>query len=517
MYSQIARPYSSGLFFVLLSVYFLQDFIFNNNVKKSSIVWFIITSSLSAYNHYFSLLTILLIGIFGLFLVKKENLTTYILSGLAIILLFVPHIQISLHQLSLGGLSWLNKPTPSSILMYFGYIFNYYVLLYITISIILVLGLILNNGFKAIKYSIFSLSVFISPIIIGYTYSIKISPILQFSVLIFSFPFLLMFITSFIKELNFKLNTLIVSIILILGIFSITTIRKHYTTAYNSPFYNIAKNLSDDIKNYGNNNMSEVFTLNGNLSVNKYLNELNIDTNKLNANYQVSEFNFFDFKTFLDNSKTNYFALGSTGGVSDLYLLDIIKQKYPYLTKATDSYFLFSKTKKTKTIINTSIIDTIYKSTLNFTNNSQWKYNKNKVFTDSLTSKKYYFYDTDEWGISINLNLDSVLENKNNVIITKAVVKAENKNSNILLVSEITNNDSLLHWASSKTLDFTNNTTEQISIYNSNFLQDINIDDNAISKIYLWNKDKNKIKVYSVEIVILKGFKNPYGILMPLN
>jgi len=515
MYSQIARPYSSGLFFVLLTVYFLQDFIFNSNVKKSSIIWFIIASSLSSYNHYFSLLTILLIGTFGIFIVKKENLKIYVLSGVTIILLFVPHIQISLHQLSLGGLSWLNKPTPKSILMYFEYIFNYCWLLFIIINILLLVSFIFNNGIKTLRFSVFSILIFILPIIIGYTYSIKISPILQFSVLIFSFPFLLMFVTSFIKELNFKLNITIVSIILIIGIFSLTVIRKHYTITYKSSFYNIAKILSKDINKYGNNNISEVFTLNGNFYINKYLNEFDIDTNKLNANYQVGEFNFFNFKSFLENSKTNYFALGSTGGVSDLYLLDIIKQKYPYLTEATDSYFLFSKTTKSA-VINTSIIDTIYKNTLNFTNNNKWKYDKNKVFTDTLTSKKYYLYDSEEWGISINLDLDSILSNKNNIIIAKAIVKSENKNTNILLVSEITSNDSLLHWSSSSTSEFTKNTTELTVIYNSKFLQDINIYKNTFSKIYLWNKNKNIIKVYNFEIIILKGLNNPYGRLMPL-
>ncbi len=515
MYSQIARPYSSGLFFVLLAVYFLQDFIFNDKVKKTSIIGFIIFSTLSSYNHYFSLLTILLIAVSALFLVKKENLKIYILSGLAIILLFVPHIQISIHQLSLGGLAWLSKPTPESILMYFGYIFNYCWLLYFINITILIIGLIFNNGFKTLKYSAFSLFVFVLPIIIGYVYSVKISPILQFSVLIFSFPFLLMFISSFIKELSFKLNTIIVGIILILGITSLTIVRKHYKITYKSPFYNIAENLSDDINKYGNNNISEVFTLNGNFYVNKYLNEFEIDTTKLKANYQVNKFNFIDFKKFLDNSNTNYFALGSTNGVSDLYLLDFIKKKYPYLIKANNSYFLFSKTLETP-VINTHIIDTVYKTTLSFSKNTLWKFDNNKVFTDTITSEKYYYYNTDEWGISINLNLDSILSDKNNIIITKAVVKSEHNNANILLVSEIINNDSLLHWSSSKTVDFTNNTTNSTTIYNSKFLQDINIGNNTISKIYLWNKDKNKIKLYSVEIVILKGIKNPYGRLMPL-
>jgi len=516
MYSQIARPYSSGLFFVLLSVYFLQDFIFNNKVKTTSILWFIIASTLSAYNHYFSLLTILLIGIFGLLLVKKENLKVYMLSGLAIILLFVPHIQISLHQLSLGGLSWLSKPTTEAIVMYFGYIFNYCWLLFFVIDIILLVGFIFNNGFKTLKYSAFSLIVFILPIIIGYIYSVNISPILQFSVLIFSFPFLLIFISSFIKELNFKLNIGIVSIILILGTLSLTLFRKHYTITYNSPFYDVATNLSDDIKKYGNNNISEVFTLNGNFYVNKYLNEFEVDTTQLNANFQVHELSFFDFKNFLDNSNTDYFALGSMAGIRDLYLLDIIKQKYPNTVKITESYYLFSK-RKENTTISTNIVDTVYNSICSFDNNKLWKFDNNKVFIDSITNEKYYYYNTDEWGISIELSLDSILSDKNNIIITKTVVQSADDNPDVLLVSEIINKDSLLHWSSSKISEFAINTTDRINIYNTKFLQNINIEKNSIIKSYLWNNSKKRIKIYSFEILVLRGNKNPYGRLMPLD
>lgn len=515
MYSQIARPYSSGLFLILLSVYFLQAFIFDERLKKSSIIGFILISTLSAYNHYFSLLTILLIGILGLFLVKKENLKIYFISGLSIILLFVPHIKISLYQLSLGGLSWLGKPTPSFILNYLEYSLNYCWLLFFIIGIIFIAGFVYNNGYKTIRFSIFTFLIFILPIIIGYTYSVKISPILQFSVLIFSFPFLLMFLSSFIKELNYKANIALVASILLVGILSLTVTRKHYTVTYNSAFYKVAKNLTYDINKYGNNNVSEVFILNGNFYVNKYLHEFEVDTTKLNANYQVGGFNINEVKNFIKTSNTNYFALAAINGISYLYLIDIIKNDYPYLVKATDTYFLFSKNKQ-KLNKFTSIIDTVYSSKTNFINTSKdWKFNSQSVITDSTTHEKYYYYNTEEWGVSIDLNLDSTLSNKNNIVITKAVVQSEKDNANILLVSELSNSDSLLHWSSNSIYDYSKSSLNKTTIYNTKPLQDIEIGKNGSLKIFLWNNNKNKIKVFSIELTILQGFNNPYGQFMP--
>jgi len=39
----------------------------------------------------------------------------------------------------------------------------------------------------------------------------------------------------------------------------------------------------------------------------------------------------------------------------------------------------------------------------------------------------------------------------------------------------------------------------------------------TFNKIYLWNNNKNEFDVFEIEIIILNGKLNPYGILEPLN
>ena len=76
LYSQIARPYSAGLFFVLLTLHGWNGFIFlqkNQKPKFYSLIVFITGMILSMYNHYFSFLMVAIIGISGLFMVSNIN------------------------------------------------------------------------------------------------------------------------------------------------------------------------------------------------------------------------------------------------------------------------------------------------------------------------------------------------------------------------------------------------------------------------------------------------------------
>jgi uncharacterized membrane protein len=70
MYSQIERPYVSGLFFSLAMVYFWTQLIQNpeKHFYRNSI-FYILFSSLCAYNHHFSLLFTAIVGLTGLFLI----------------------------------------------------------------------------------------------------------------------------------------------------------------------------------------------------------------------------------------------------------------------------------------------------------------------------------------------------------------------------------------------------------------------------------------------------------------
>ena len=104
------------------------------------------------------------------------------------------------------------------------------------------------------KFRIIAISWFLIQFIIGYFYSVKVNPVLQYSTLIFVFPFLLMFLFSFIKEMRAKFK--IVITIIILGCTSCTLIfqRKHYSVFYKEPNEQMVLNTLNAIHRIGDTN-----------------------------------------------------------------------------------------------------------------------------------------------------------------------------------------------------------------------------------------------------------------------
>ena len=176
MYSQIARPYISGLFFTLLMVYFLTKIILQKDGKKyTNCAFFIISASLCTYNHHFSLLFALIVAISGLFLLKRNQFLPYLLSGILIFVLYIPHLPVFFYQLKIGGVEgWLGKPNNDYLIVYLKYIFQYSIYVYFLVFGLIIFGLIqLKNNTNSFnkKYFILSIIWFLLPFLIGFFYS----------------------------------------------------------------------------------------------------------------------------------------------------------------------------------------------------------------------------------------------------------------------------------------------------------------------------------------------------------
>ncbi len=87
LYSQIARPYASGLFLTLLLVYSWSKYI-RKGYKSMDLVLFVLFAVLASYNHHFSLLFAAIVGISGLWFVEQNKRMSYIAAGIAIFILY---------------------------------------------------------------------------------------------------------------------------------------------------------------------------------------------------------------------------------------------------------------------------------------------------------------------------------------------------------------------------------------------------------------------------------------------
>ncbi|MEQ8907599.1 MAG: glycosyltransferase family 39 protein [Vicingaceae bacterium] len=216
-YTQLARPYAYGFFACSFFAYSLLQFRSSPNSKKAHLL-FVISLCLSFIMHYLATLSaaLMLITAFALFGYKywKRFLGLTLIS--ALILLF--HLTITLGHLEIGGLNWLPLPKPSFYREFLYYAFNSTVLFALWPFILLLASLFLSPQLKKFKAQLWVLILATFPYLIIYFYTLHYNPVMQFSSLLFSFPFYLLFLFSFLGKTKLKVwFTLCFSSILLLG------------------------------------------------------------------------------------------------------------------------------------------------------------------------------------------------------------------------------------------------------------------------------------------------------------
>ena len=162
----------------------------------------------------------------------------YIGFGIAVALLYLPHLNIILYQLGKGGVGeWLSKPDVYFLFDYMRYIFHFSNLVLLITALIIVYGLFQFTRINGYGKKVLILAVWVFlPFLIGFIYSIKVSAVLQFSVLIFSFPFLLLLLFGHFKELSNRQNTILVIILIVANSLTLIVNREHYRHMYESVY-----------------------------------------------------------------------------------------------------------------------------------------------------------------------------------------------------------------------------------------------------------------------------------------
>ncbi len=251
-YSQLARPYAAGLFFVLLFAAAWTKLVFGQ--KKPSIwlcVVFAFAAALTALSHNFSTATAGLIFLTGLFFLPKDRRKHYWLCGLGAVVIYSPNLPVFYHQLfeygSIGG--WLATPKSTFLIDFVQYTMNFSSLFMFTVGVVIILPIIYGHwqkGRNAMR--IVSVVWFLVVFAVAYVYSMLREPILQYSTLIFVYPFLLVTLFSLYKNrsLDAKVTVVAVLALLFVGIQSLVVEREYYQTMYEQGFDGIAKSIKND-------------------------------------------------------------------------------------------------------------------------------------------------------------------------------------------------------------------------------------------------------------------------------
>ena len=514
MYSQIARPYMSGMFFSLLMVYGWQRYLFSPG--KSPIAWlvlYVLASAVCTYNHYFSLLFAAMVGVTGLFFITRRKLITYALAGLGIFALYIPHLPIFFHQFSEKGVEgWLGKPGNDFIIDYTGYIFHFSPLVYAMVVLIIIAGIILQKGPGLLKSKFFyvSLAWFSLPILIGFFYSRYVNAVLQYSGLIFTFPFFLFLVFGNLPDFKRPVKYLAIPLISLVLILTLIYGRQYYSLFYQSRFKHVILDTEQTINQYGAEKCLVIMDTHKRIS-DYYYDALDIRFD----HFQYEDFtDRRDFIDLLKNSREDYLSL-AVNVRTDLALPGIIMQYFPNMIIKKDyfggNYYLFSK-KGSK--LKGSIL---YTSGNGLSGEEPgWSAIIDSLLLDSAGisgSPAYLMSGGQEFSPTFSFPLRELVFEKNDMIDVSVNIRNRDTLNQSLLVLGINGKHGLVEWTASHFQDYDPGNGEWYTVHHT-FRTTPNLRrKNLQVSVYIWNRDK--INFLSNDFIVRSRKGNPvlYGLM----
>ena len=490
-HSQLARPYAPGLFFVLLMTVFWNKILFST--KKPSIgtcLGFAVSACLAALSHNFSAAQAGLIFLTGLFFLPKDRRKAYWLSGVGAVALYAPHLPVFYYQTfiygSIGG--WLAKPKSTFLLDFLQYTMNYAPLFMFVMGIAIVLPFILQKPEKR-RYPIRWAAVawFVIIFALAFIYSLLREPILQYSTLIFCFPFLVLMMLSFHRNNSMTMPQTVIAVlaILFIGTSSLIINRQHFDLMYHQGYDQIAQRMQQD-----NDSIDDIrfatATLNGRFPE-FYQAKTNVHQRVIFSEYDHDLTNLLQW---LEKDDSEYLGFGWTDYVSPIWEAQAIAY-YPWQIHVdhwfTSRYLSLSK-------------DSVPNA---------------ERLLHPLTDIPFTFNRT-EWGIPQYIYGDS-LNNKTNVVGVVATIQTIDTVPGFIVVMEVHDaaTDSLLLWHGNEIRDIlvpgTHRLVDALRFDETDFPVS-----GKVVKTYLWNNQRGMIVVPRIDYYTTQHNSRLTGLQTPL-
>ena len=493
-YSQLARPYSAGLFFVLLMAVFWYKVVFETKTPTmKTYIGFTLSAWACSLMQYFSIAQAGLIFLTGLFFLPKERRKAYWLSGIAAVALFAPTLPIFYQQLfvsgSIGG--WLSAPKSTFLTDFIQYTMNYSQLFMFATGIIILLPLILGKHSKLrqpLRWA--GIAWFVIIFAIAFAYSMLREPIIQHSTLIFSYPFVIIVAFSLFetRTLSPWQTALVVAAILFIGTTSLIMERRHYDLMYHQGFDQIAAEMQQDKEQYGDNILFATRTEIGE-AAEFYQAKTNVENRMVYNRYS----NLGEFNDWLNEHQTTpMLGFGWTDYVNPIWEVTAVGN-YPYLIEKKDWF-------------------TSRYLTLSKTPTESAQYLLNELSTDSL-----YYLEGQEWGQACSFTCDSLPKEVEALGVAIHFYNEVELNQCVAVIEvHDAATDSLVLWHSSLPEDGHfmpgDHAVADAIIFSDDFTPE-----GKTIKTYLWNQDKKPLVVTKLSYYYTKKSPVLTGLYEPLN
>jgi MFS family permease len=518
MYSQLTRPYACGLFFVSFLTWCWTRWLFDERSNRLWLFGFVVGAAGAVYSHYFSFLVAVIVGIAGLFFSRGRR-WSYLLAGLAIVVLFLPYLSICIGQLQIGGIGsgsggWLAAPQPSFFAEHICAIFNRSKGLLIVFGIGFALSVVLHRKSPG-KFHVLAMVFFLLPLLIGYGYSVWRNPVLQHSVLLFSLPFFLLFVFAWMPSLEKRLITWFLPV-LFFGLFAgyVTLWKPYHLTDHFGRLKEIAEMHRAIEKRYGSSSVTAAFNVDFPYYLGYYWGKQNTASQILFTKNDGEE-GLVDFRRQLNAAKGNYFVYGWSTCYSPPEMLSVIHEKYPVLVRCSrwfnSACYVFSKDPAAKEIPN----EQLYLSQLLFKQPlPNWSdADTAQLDYDSLSRQTYFQFDSSSiYSPGWSGKLGQLIQSPDQRISVRAKLNLPDSNATIILVVDVKRKDKSLYWygRSSKTQYIPEQTGTWQTIYFGLYLpEDLRLSDDVV--IYAYSENKYPARLAELEVSSERGHPGLYG------
>lgn len=361
MNSVFARPYNSGVFFLLLAFYGILELKVQQQHLWKWTLLIAISLVGAMLSHYFAFLVAAVLSGVGLFYLGKTRIIYLFSAGLLSVVLFLPHIPITIFQVGRGGLGWLAAPKLMWPIDFIHLFFNESWLLFFSLVFVFVLVLFFSKRQWSAK-STFSLTIFCIAFIGAFVLSHIFTPILREIVMQFLLPFLFFPAFYFIGLQSKKLKLGLIFLVALIPTADSFLRYQLLEPVHYGVFKEIGVAINDANTKFGKENITFAANFNHVNYINYYVdNDL---TETISDWDQPEALNLLVERA--KNAQTEYFGYAYSNKFHVPMFIEAIRYYYPEVIQTVQTRFsifiLFKKSSKKRnfgTPINTLASDSI--------------------------------------------------------------------------------------------------------------------------------------------------------------